>query len=214
MNHEAQLQEAMDILRDHERYCEGRLDALMPRAGRNVTVRGRWPLWVVSGETRVESEADVFEDYQLRAVMGASITFTRGRVQAGSYVVIPTIGAVEVGNDAAALPRLSGGGMVFARYVYTLDAGESAPDWGDEFVECELVQVPLADNPPAPVVPYTGASSGVDGSQGVTYAFLMAYDAQGAITTYGQSEILPPDPDDDFPDETVVFAFPQIRYVD
>lgn len=203
------------MLREHERQMIRAIEDRIPRAGTGMRVRGRYPVFIFSGTEEEAQESTVnAEPYQLQmSEDNGVIRFTRGRVQAGAYIVIPTIGGFSVDSPSASLPLLSGGGQVFAKYTYTLNLATVPYDWNDVFVSCELVQVALNDAPPETVFVTIGTAGGVSAAEGEAYTLLMTYAAGGDIIHYGQSSILPPDPDDDFPTESVIFVAPQVSHV-
>ncbi len=210
----AELQEASEILRKHEQEMADRLDDKMPVSGTGAGVIGSYPVYMVTAPgTRREEEASSSVAFQLQYIRdGSNFYFTKGRVQAGSTIVIPTIGGIAVNTEPPpTLAVQSGGASVFAEYRWTLDPLKTAPDWADVFVSCELIQV--SSGAPADTLLSTGLVGGVQSGQGISYAFLMAYDAQGEILTYGMSSIFQPDPDDFFPTDRVAKVFPLVRYV-
>lgn len=211
----SKFHESTEILLEHQRQMEEAIDGLIPRAGSGMQMRGSWPIYLYRGRGDApEEEDDVAQPFQLQMTSASGeMHFTRGRVQAGSHLVIPTIGGLAVDDSAASLPLLSSGGQVFARYTYTLDPFTAPYDWSDVFVECELVQIALNGTPPSPVRPSIGIVGGVSVDVGVAYTLLMCYAAGGDIIHYGQSSILPPDPNNHFPSEFVVFVAPQVRHV-
>lgn len=211
--------EAERLLLKQEQEIERALRAKIPRGGSGVDVRGSFPVFMVIGSPAGRTAEDLARNpYQLKFTRkgptGATIGFTRGRVQAGSNVMVPTISGIPVDGVGATLPRLSAGGQVFAEYRWQLDPALTSPDWADVAISCELVQVPLGSAPPSDVLPYTGFNTGVDATVGVAHGFLMAYGADGRVLTYGQAQILTPDPEDLFPTECVIFAYPLVQYVD
>lgn len=211
----SKFHESAEILLEHERQMEKAIDELIPRGGTGMQFRGRWPIYLYSGSVETEEEEGAeARPYQLQMTFaGTVMRFTRGRVQAGAHLVIPTIGGVAVDDDAATLPLLSGGGQVFARYRYTLNPATVPYDWNDVFVDCELVQISLGSAPPGPVRVAIGTAAGASADTGSAYTFLMCYSAGGDIIHYGQSSILDPDPNDDFPAEFVIFVAPQVEHV-
>lgn len=204
------------MLAEQEAELRNGLEAKIPRAGSGVSIIGSYPVWVIHSEAQEEDDSSaVSSPFQLQFKRkGANITFTRGRVEAGSYAVIPTISGLPVTDPLAALPFQAGGAQVFAEYRWTLNPAPVAPDWADVFVSCELVQTALGAASPADVLPTTGFNGGVSGTIGIAHGFLMAYDASGQIITYGQAQILAPDPNNLFPADCVIFAFPLVSYVD
>lgn len=216
MTEDEQFENSRQMLLEHEQEMERALDHLIPRAGSGMEVRGSYPVFLFSRKLDdAEDAEDTPSPFQLQYKRAASsITFTRGRVQAGSYVVVPTIGVLPVDDPGAFLPFQAAGGQVFAEYKWTLDPALTAPDWADVFVSCELIQIALGLPSPADVLPATGFNAGVSGTTGVCHGFLMAYNSDGEIITYGQSAIRLPDPDDAAPSEVVIFAYPLVRYVD
>lgn len=216
MIRESPLEEASRIIRAHESFMEGEINARMPRGGSGAAVRGTFPVFMVSGQrAETEDRVPTPRDFQLRFVnKGGTFWFTRGRIQAGSWAVVPTVSGIPVGSDAATLPRFSSGGQVFAEYAWTLHPAFVAPDWADVFVSCELIQNGLGAPSPGDVMPATGFNSGVSGTTGIAHSFLMAYDSSGAILTYGQSSLHAPDPNDAFPTDTAIVVQPLVQYVD
>lgn len=209
------LREAEALLLEHRQALEHAIEEWMPSAGSGVIRRGSYPIFVYSapggaGEDAVSSATP----FQLQmTVSNGTARFTRGRVQAGSHVVIPTIDGLDVDDEDASLPLLTGGGQVFARYTYTLNPATVPYDWTDVFVECELVQVALDAVPPSTVFVEIGNMAGVSPAEGTAYTLLMCYAAGGTILHYGQSLLLEPDPDDEFPTQAVVFVAPQVSHV-
>lgn len=208
-----QLDDAEALMREHQKVLERAIEDRMPRAGSGMRRRGSYPVYMYTEKDQDEPPVPEDRPFQLQmSTTGGRLFFTRGRVQAGRHLVIPTIGGVVV-DVSNGLTWLAGGGQVFARYRYTLDPLIVPYDWADDFVECEIVQTNLGANPPDPVLPTIGVVAGVSGSEGVAYTMLMAYDSAGRAIHYGQSSILPPDPNDDFPTEYVVFVAPQVAHI-
>lgn len=210
------LRETQDILARHREDMEKRLDAVVPRADSTGTVKvcGRYPIYVIRALSPREPEFSRSKPFQLQYYRHghSSFAFTRGKIQAGSFLVVPTIGGVPVDDEPPpTLPILGGGGQVFAEYRWTLNPAFMAPAWDDVFVSCELIQVGLNAAMPTDVLPTTGTVVSV--TEGIAYGFIMAYDSNGRILTYGQTDILPPDPDNFFPTDFVKFVLPLMQYV-
>lgn len=197
---------AEEQLREHALALEAEFNNQVPRAGAGVRIQGRWPVVVVSP---VESDPDVLRtelDYQLKPWFGSDgIHFSRGKLDCGGTITIPTVNGYAAGDPLGLLPRLPNGGQIYAQYLFYLVFAGGA--WTDDFISCQLVQVALDVDPPAPTMPTEGV-----GGSGVAYLFLMSYNAQGEVLTFGQNSVLLPDPDDLHPSDTVGLVKPQWRY--
>lgn len=198
---------AIARLREHALELEAEFNDRVPRAGAGVMVRGSWPVVVVTLKEQEDEDRITELDYQLKAwIRPQGIHFSVGKLDCGGTLAIPTVNGYPAGDARGVLPRLQGGGQVYAQYTFDL-VSDGGGGWTDDFVSCQLVQVGLTDSPPAPTMP----SEGVGGS-GVAYLFLMSYNSQSEVLTYGQNSILLPDPDNLHPTDYVGLVKPQWRY--